>query len=166
MDPETAQQSVQEPVQPEIVETPEGMESPLDASGIEQPGKVMRIATMVRQLLDEVRHAQLDEASRARLREIYETSVRELSEVLAPDLKEELERLSIPFGSDTPSDAELRIAHAQLIGWLEGLFHGIQAALFSQQMAARAQFEELRRRGLPGTSDPQAGTDQSRGQYL
>jgi hypothetical protein len=159
MDRETAQQ----PVQPEVVEAPEGMESPLDTSGIEQPGKVMRIATMVRQLLDEVRHAQLDEASRARLRDIYETSVRELSEVLAPDLKEELERLSIPFGSDAPSDAELRIAHAQLIGWLEGLFHGIQAMLWAQQQESRARFEELRRRSLPA---PEDATAHPGGQYL
>ena len=117
---------------------------------VQHPAKVMRIGSMVRQLLDEVRQAPLDEASRNRLREIYETSIGELGEVLSPDLKEELARLHLPFGEgETPSDAELRVAHAQLVGWLEGLFHGIQAMLFAQQMQSRAQLEEMRRRGLP-----------------
>lgn len=140
---------------------------PEDAEGdaIHQPAKVMRIATMVRQLLEEVRHSPLDEASRARLREIYETSVKELGEVLSPDLREELTRLSLPFGSDAPSDAELRIAHAQLVGWLEGLFHGIQAMLFAQQAESRARFEEMRRQSLPAPEDdPQSTVGQ--GNYL
>ena len=117
---------------------------------VEQPAKVMRIGTMIKQLLEEVRAAPLDEAGRRRLREIHETSVRDLSDGLAPELRDELERLSIPFGDDTPSEAELRIAQAQLVGWLEGLFHGIQTALYAQQAAARAQLEEMRRRALPG----------------
>ena len=117
---------------------------------VEQPAKVMRIGAMIKQLLDEVRHAPLDEASRHRLREIYETSVRELAEGLSPDLREELARVTLPFeDAGAPSDAELRVAQAQLVGWLEGLFHGIQATLFAQQMAARAQLEEMRQRGLP-----------------
>ncbi len=117
---------------------------------VEQPAKVMRIGTMIKQLLEEVRAAPLDEAGRKRLREIHEMSVRELEDGLSTELREELERLSLPFGDSTPSEAELRIAQAQLVGWLEGLFHGIQAALFSQQMAARQQLEEMRRRALPG----------------
>lgn len=123
---------------------------------IHHPAKVMRIASMVRQLLDEVRHAPLDDASRARLKDIYESSVTELSDVLSDDLKQELSRLSLPFDDSAPSDAELRVAHAQLVGWLEGLFHGIQAMLFAQQMEGRAQLEELRnRRSLPpGHGDP------------
>ena len=104
---------------------------------------------MVKQLLDEVRRAPLDEASRVRLREIYETSLRELSEGLSPDLREELTRMAPPFDADTPTDSELRIAQAQLVGWLEGLFHGIQATLIAQQMAARAQLDEMRNQGLP-----------------
>jgi hypothetical protein len=117
---------------------------------VEQPAKVMRIGTMIKQLLEEVRAAPLDDASRNRLREIHATSIRELEDGLAPELREELERLTLPFGEDTtPSDAELRIAQAQLVGWLEGLFHGIQTALVAQQMAARAQLEEMRRRALP-----------------
>ena len=116
---------------------------------VEHPAKVMRIATMSRQLLEEVRQAQLDEASRNRMREIYETSIKELTEVLSPDLREELERLSLPFDQDAPSEAELRVAHAQLVGWLEGLFHGIQAMLFAQQMESRQRLEEMRRRSLP-----------------
>jgi hypothetical protein len=117
---------------------------------VEQPAKVMRIGTMIKQLLEEVRAAPLDEASRARMREIHESSIRELCSGLAPELREELERITLPFSEDAvPSDAELRVAQAQLVGWLEGLFHGIQTALFAQQMAARAQLEEMRRRALP-----------------
>src|SRR5918992_3322150 len=123
------------------------------AEAIQHPAKVMRIATMVRQLLEEVRHAGLDEASRSRMKDIYETSIHELSEVLSGDLKDELGRLSSPFDGDTPSDAELRVAHAQLVGWLEGLFHGIQAMLFAQQAESRARFEEMRRHSLPAPED-------------
>ncbi len=128
---------------------------------INSPAKVLRIGAMTKELLEEVRRAPMDEAGRGRLREIYETSVHELGGCLSDDLREELARLTSPFESDTPSDAELRVAQAQLVGWLEGLFHGIQATLFSQQMAARAQLEEMRRRGLPpgtGAEQPRAGT--------
>ncbi|MFI7615493.1 bacterial proteasome activator family protein [Nonomuraea terrae] len=121
---------------------------------VEQPAKVMRIGSMIRQLLEEVRAAPLDEASRKRLKEIHESSIKELEDGLAPELVDELERLSLPFTEDNgapPSDAELRIAHAQLVGWLEGLFHGIQTTLFAQQMAARAQLEQMRR-ALPGVA--------------
>jgi hypothetical protein len=120
---------------------------------INEPAKVLRIGSMVKTLLDEVRAAPLDDKSRMRLREIYEQSIRDLSEGLSPDLVAELESLALPFDSETPSDAELRIAQAQLVGWLEGLFHGIQATLMSQQMAARAQLEEMRQRGLPAAGD-------------
>ncbi|OOK75999.1 hypothetical protein BZL30_3753 [Mycobacterium kansasii] len=117
---------------------------------VEQPAKVMRIGTMIKQLLEEVRAAPLDEASRNRLRDIHATSIRELEDGLAPELREELDRLTLPFSEDAaPSDAELRIAQAQLVGWLEGLFHGIQTALFAQQMAARAQLEQMRQGALP-----------------
>ncbi len=118
---------------------------------VEQPAKVMRIGTMIKQLLDEVRAAPLDEASRRRLQQIHHSSIAELEDGLAPELVEELERLSLPFVDDeVPTDAELRIAQAQLVGWLEGLFHGIQTALFAQQMAARAQLEQMRRALPPG----------------
>ncbi|HVA41978.1 MAG TPA: bacterial proteasome activator family protein, partial [Acidimicrobiales bacterium] len=120
---------------------------------VEQPAKVMRMGSMIKQLLEEVRMAPLDEASRARLREIYDTSIRELSEGLSPDLVGELERVATPFTLEIPSQAELRVAQAQLVGWLEGLFHGIQATLFAQQMAARVQMEEAQRRGLPVRPD-------------
>ena len=128
------------------------------SESVEHPAKVMRIGSMVKQLLEEVRHSPLDEASRTRLREIYETSVHELAQSLSPDLRDELARLALPFTDGAaPSEAELRVAQAQLVGWLEGLFHGIQATLFAQQMAARAQLEEMRRRGLPaGAEDPGA----------
>ena len=122
---------------------------------VEQPAKVMRIGTMIKQLLEEVRAAPLDEASRNRLRDIHASSIRELEQGLAPELREELERITLPFDENqTPTDAELRIAQAQLVGWLEGVFHGIQTALFAQQMAARAQLEEMRRRALPGGQQP------------
>jgi len=116
---------------------------------VNEPAKVLRIGSMVKTLLDEVRQAPLDEKSRLRLREIYEQSIRDLSEGLSPDLVEELDRMALPFDDTAPSEAELRVAQAQLVGWLEGLFHGIQATLMSQQMAARAQLEEIRQRGLP-----------------
>src|SRR5690349_25171592 len=112
---------------------------------IQQPAKVMRIGSMIKQLLEEVRAAPLDEAGRQRLTEIHRRSINELEDGLAPELREELERLSLPFEEgNTPSEAELRIAQAQLVGWLEGLFHGIQAALVAQQMAARLQLEQIR----------------------
>jgi len=121
------------------------------ADMVEQPAKVMRIGTMIKQLLEEVRSAPLDEASRNRLREIHASSIREIEDGLAPELRDELRRLSLPFDdATTPTDAELRIAQAQLVGWLEGLFHGMQTALFAQQMSARMQLEEMRRRALPG----------------
>jgi hypothetical protein len=117
---------------------------------VEQPAKVMRIGSMIRQLLEEVKSAPLDEKSRARLKEIHQNSIKELEDGLAPELVAELERLSLPFDDDTPSEAELRVAQAQLVGWLEGLFHGIQTTLFAQQMAARAQLEQMRRALPPG----------------
>jgi hypothetical protein len=127
---------------------------PSVADLIEQPAKVMRVGSMIKQLLEEVRSAPLDDASRARLRDIHTRSIKELESGLAPELIEELERLSLPFSTEsTPTDAELRIAQAQLVGWLEGLFHGIQTALFAQQMAARAQFEQMRRAAI--TAEPQ-----------
>jgi hypothetical protein len=139
---------------------------------VEQPAKVMRIGNMIRQLLAEVKSAPLDDASRQRLRDIHHTSIDELKQGLAPELADELERLTLPFSDDaTPSDAELRIAQAQLVGWLEGLFHGIQTALFAQQMAARAQLEQMRRALPPGPPqqippDSQQREGSSGGMYL
>ncbi|MFJ3305982.1 bacterial proteasome activator family protein [Streptomyces sp. NPDC086549] len=137
---------------------------------VEQPAKVMRIGSMIKQLLEEVRAAPLDEASRARLKEIHRSSVKELEDGLAPELVEELERLSLPFTDGvTPSDSELRIAQAQLVGWLEGLFHGIQTTLFAQQMAARAQLEQMRRALPPGMGhdgDEPRASGRTGGPYL
>jgi hypothetical protein len=134
---------------------------------VEQPAKVMRIGSMIRQLLEEVKSAPLDDASRNRLKEIHRSSIKELESGLAPELVEELERLSLPFTEDvTPSDAELRIAQAQLVGWLEGLFHGIQTAIYAQQVSARAQFEQIRRALPPGAQSqgaPQHGLGQRPG---
>jgi hypothetical protein len=148
-------------------------------SQVEQPAKVMRIGTMIKQLLEEVRAAPLDEAGRTRLREIHQSSIKELEQGLAPELREELDRLTLPFDDDhIPSEAELRIAQAQLVGWLEGLFHGIQTALFAQQVAARAQLEQMRGRalpgqvgpgpamGIPGLQRPGADGEHGTGQYL
>jgi hypothetical protein len=134
---------------------------------VEQPAKVMRIGTMIKQLLEEVRAAPLDEASRNRLRDIHATSIRELEEGLAPELREELDRLTLPFNEDSvPSDAELRIAQAQLVGWLEGLFHGIQTALFAQQISARAQLEQMRQGALPPGAGRPGQPGSGHGQYL
>jgi hypothetical protein len=162
----------------EIINGVAGATTDEDADGksltdlVEQPAKVMRIGTMIKQLLEEVRAAPLDDASRNRLRDIHRTSIRELEDGLAPELREELERLTLPFTEDSiPSDAELRIAQAQLVGWLEGLFHGIQTALFAQQMAARAQLEQMRQGALPpgmaGPGGPRGGpAHPGTGQYL
>ena len=119
---------------------------------VEQPAKVMRIGSMIRQLLEEVKASPLDEKSRARLREIYQQSIKELEDGLAPELIDELERLSLPFTDEAPSEAELRIAQAQLVGWLEGLFHGIQAALYAQQVQAQSQLQNMRL-ALPSSND-------------
>src|SRR5262245_18685475 len=144
---------------------------------VEQPDKVMRIGSMIRQLLEEVKSAPLNEASRVRLREIHQASIKELEQGLAPELVDELDRLSLPFTQDTPSESELRIAQAQPVGWLEGLFHGIQTAIYAQQMAARAQLEQMRRAlppgsmpphapGMPGQQRPDEGQAPSGGMYL
>ena len=126
---------------------------------ISQPAKVMRIGAMVKTLLDEARSAPMDEAGRGRLREIYETSIQELSGALSPDLGAELARMAPPFVEGVPSESELRIAQAQLVGWLEGLFNRIQASLFAQQAAAAAQLEKMRDRSLnPGAAAPRSGT--------
>jgi len=136
---------------------------------ITEPAKLLRIASMVRELLEETRHASMDEAGRKRLVEIYHRSVDELGDSVSQDLKDELQELVPPLGG-VPSESEMRVAQAQLVGWLEGLFHGIQAAMFAQQMAARQQFEEIRRRGLmaqnPGQEQPQEPGAVPRGQYL
>ena len=166
-----------------LVVTPEGMAVTGETGGdanpatlVEEPAKVMRIGSMIKQLLEEVHNAPLDEAGRARLASIHERSIEELKKGLAPELVEELSAIALPFDdATTPSEAELRVAQAQLVGWLEGLFHGIQTALFAQQMAARAQLEQMRRAlppGLsPGAADPGPqprgpGPDGGPGQYL
>ena len=160
MTEQPSQQPSESPI-PGVVVVGEPTESQPNES-VPSPAKVMRIGAMVRQLLEEVRHAPLDEAGRDRMREIYDISVRELGDSLSPDLAQELGRVARPFtGEETPSEAELRVAQAQLVGWLEGLFHGIQATLFAQQVNARNQLEEMRRRALPG----RPGQDPS-GQYL
>jgi hypothetical protein len=161
------------PAAPSDLDDADGGEARPDISDmVEQPAKVMRIGTMIKQLLEEVRAAPLDDASRNRLRQIHRTSISELEQGLAPELRDELERLTLPFSDDsTPSDAELRIAQAQLVGWLEGLFHGIQTALFAQQMAARVQLEQMRRGLPPGSKAGEHphdghGIGRGTGQYL
>jgi hypothetical protein len=163
----------QAPIRPDDVRTgaeEQTLHPPDDESeseAITSPAKVMRIGSMVKQLLEEVRSAPLDVASRERLAEIYERSVTELTEALSPDLREELRMLALPFeDGDVPSESELRVAKAQLVGWLEGLFHGIQATLMAQQVAAQRQLQEMRQ--LPGGQQPnpaQPGTDRP-GTYL
>lgn len=140
----------------------EGSELQEDREAVNSPSKVLRIGSMIKTLLDEVRGVSLDEASRNRLADIYHTSIVELKDGLSPDLASELEKLSLPFSDDQPpSESELRVAQAQLVGWLEGLFHGIQATLFAQQSAARMQLEDMRKKGLPAgdeTSSHMPGT--------
>lgn len=195
--PNQPQQDQPEQAERIVVVTPEGMgvaphpdsepeQRPANpADLVEQPAKVMRIGSMVKQLLEEVRNAPLDEKGRARLADIHERSLGELKDGLAPELVEELERIALPFSEDSPSDAELRVAQAQLVGWLEGLFHGIQTALVAQQMAAQAQLQQMRQLppgmmpghpaqgpggpggpGQPGAQPPQTGPAEGTGQYL
>ena len=171
--------------QPVVVVSPDGAPlgqlAPVEggernpAEQVEQPAKVMRIGSMVKQLLEEVRSAPLDDAARERLADIHTTSIAELSDGLSPELREELDRLTLPFGEQaTPSDAELRVAQAQLVGWLEGLFHGIQTALFAQQMAVKMAMEQQGRgrpaiEGAPGQPGPPLGPlspGGGTGQYL
>ncbi len=133
------------------------VESTPDEKFVGQPAKIMRIGTMVKQLLEEVRSAPLDEAARSRLAEVHERSLHELEEGLSPELVEELRRITLPFSEDgSPSEAELRVAQAQLVGWLEGLFHGLQTALVAQQMASQAQLAQMRRALPPGAMPPGA----------
>jgi hypothetical protein len=155
----------------EVLPPPVGGEQPAaekdeepDRESVSQPSKLIRIATMVKSMLEEVRQASLDDAGRQRLRQIHERSLAELSEVLSDDLREELGEVMLPFDERTPSDAELRIAQAQLVGWLEGLFHGIQATMMTQQLMAQQQLEQMRRRALPQGQQPQQGPGM--GQYL
>ncbi len=155
---ETADTATPEPVPEGAVEVvAPGPQGEGEGEAIHHPAKVLRIGSMIKQLLEEVRAAPLDEASRSRLREVYEESVQALSEGLSPDLREELGRLALPFAEGTPSESELRVAQASLVGWLEGLFQGIQATLFAQQMAARAQLQEIRHPGLPPGPGPGPG---------
>ena len=150
------------PERPEVLPA-DGAEPPKEV--VEQPAKVMRIGSMIKQLLDEVRQSPLDERARSRLAESYETSVQELADGLSPDLRDELGRMSLPLG-DTPSEAELRVAQAQLVGWLEGLFQGIQATLFAQQVAAQNQLQHMRQRGLPPAGRLEMPERERPGTYL
>ncbi|MGH9036367.1 MAG: proteasome activator [Acidimicrobiia bacterium] len=147
-----------EVVDPPPAQAPEGQAAPVEGEVVSQPAKLIRIASMVRNMLEEVRRAPLDDAGRNMLRQIHDKSLHELEDVLSPDLREELKEVTLPFAEATPSESELRIAQAQLVGWLEGLFHGIQATMFTQQAMAQQQMEQMRRRalgpGVPGeTSD-------------
>jgi hypothetical protein len=168
------------PVQPEVVtdgsssapaaegsaDAPRGDGDEPQGDAVTEPAKVMRIGAMVKQLLEEVRSADLDEASRERLAEVYERSVVELSEALSPDLQDELRSLSLPFEHDeVPSEAELRVAKAQLVGWLEGLFHGIQASMMAQQFAAQ-QLQQLKQLPGPHGQQPGAPAQPQTGTYL
>src|ERR1700682_5414998 len=149
----------------ELVTVPTG--DPETTESVEKPAKVLRIGSMIKQLLDEVRAAPLDEKSRERMKAIFDLSVHDLTEALSPDLADELRRLAAPFdGSSTPSEAELRVAQAQLVGWLEGLFHGIQATLFAQQMAARQQLEQIRSGGAIGPGGVPRQESDRPGTYL
>lgn len=158
-DQEKAQQAE---VLTSAMETEESAELEI-SEAVEHPEKVMRVGTMMKQLLEEVRSATLDEASRGRLKEIFDTSVEEIGSTLTEDLREELDRLVIPFDDEAPTAAELQIAHAQLVGWLEGLVQGIQATLFAQQMAAQQQLAGMRRGEIGPAKSP---SGDQHGNYL
>ena len=162
-----------ERVQPEVIPEGDGgaaasaedtAGAPAAAEEVTHPTKLIRIASMVRSMLDEVRRAPLDDAGRKALRGIHEKSLDELEDVISPELRAELAEVSLPFSSETPSESELRLAQAQLVGWLEGLFHGIQATLFTQQAMAQAQLDEMRRRPALGRGGPAAADDAGPGE--
>jgi len=170
--PDLTATSVDEVIHPDLVEPGPGVEPTDEATEepsefVSEPAKVMRVGSMIKQLLDEVRTTELDEPGRERLKAIYETSITELGSALSPDLRDELNRLALPFDEGAlPSDVELRLAQAQLVGWLEGLFHGIQATLFAQQMAARQQLENMRGQLPPGAAPGGGPVEERPGTYL
>jgi hypothetical protein len=169
--PTSTTDAASEAVRPEVVEGAPSSEGTPNADGageqITQPTKLIRIASMVRTMLEEVRRAPLDDAGRRALREIHEKSLHVLEDVLSPELRQELDEVTLPFTSETPTESELRLAQAQLVGWLEGLFHGIQASLFTQQAQAQAQMEEMRRqRALAPGSPMQPGEAAAPSGYL
>lgn len=153
--------AMEETLKPDSVDEASSQEAP----PVSQPTKLIRIASMTRAMLDEARQAPLDEGGRKRLAEVHARSVEALREVLSPDLQEEFNEIMVPLNKSDASESEVRVAQAQLIGWLEGLFHGIQASLWSQQMQAQGQLQEMQKRALG--APPQGGqeNDQS-GLYL
>ena len=152
---------MEEAVKPDVVDAETG-EEPAGAGAVSHPTKLIRIASMTRAMLEEVRHAPLDDSGRRRLADVHSRSLDELREVLSPDLLDEFNEIMVPLDQSGVTEPELRIAQAQLIGWLEGLFHGIQASLWSQQMAAQTQLAEMQKRALRAPS----GDDASSGLYL
>ena len=168
----TTQEPVHERVQPEVVDDAVaadgagGDSAPDGQEQVTRPTKLIRIASMVRSMLEEVRRAPLDDAGRKRLKEIHERSIVELEGVLSPDLQQELAEVVLPLTDETPTESELRLAQAQLVGWLEGLFHGIQATLFTQQAAAQSQLDEMRRRALEPGARPGGPVPGSPSGYL
>jgi hypothetical protein len=152
-----------EAVTPEVIQEPGNQEDERTVPHVTEPSKLLRIASMTRAMLEEVREAPLDDAGRSRLLSIYERSLEELKGVLSEDLREELDAVFVPINQESPSEAELRIAQAQLVGWLEGLFHGIQASLISQQMAASAQLDLMRQRKA---IEAESGKQDGSGLYL
>jgi hypothetical protein len=155
-----------EVVDPPPSKSPEGQAEPVEGEVVSQPAKLIRIASMVRTMLEEVRRAPLDDAGRRMLRQIHDKSLHELEDVLSPELREELKEVTLPFSEATPSESELRIAQAQLVGWLEGLFHGIQATMFTQQAMAQQQMEQMRRRALGPGGPGESPDHRAPGQYI
>ena len=156
------QQPTEEPIAPEVVDDGTGGED--TGTFVTEPSKLIRIASMTRAMLEEVRESGLDDQGTQRLIAIYHNSIDELREVLSDDLKDEMDAIFLPLEQDTPTESELRVAQAQLVGWLEGLFHGIQASLFTQQVSAQTQLEQMRRR--MALEPPQQPDDEQPGLYL
>ncbi|MFQ5517700.1 MAG: proteasome activator [Acidimicrobiia bacterium] len=145
-------------VLPDVVEDTAANNFQELSKAVSEPSKLMRIASMTRAMLEEARTADVDERGRKRLHAIYQRAVEEICEVVSEDLREELTQVFVPFADGIPSESEIRIAQAQLVGWLEGLFNGIQAAVMTQQLMAQAQFRQIQRRALqPGTPEERPG---------
>lgn len=155
MSEDTDQQPEEEAFTAEVIEEESEQPSVLHAS------KLMRIAAMTRAMLEEVRQAPVDEGGRRLLVEVHERTLSEMEEVLTPDLREELQEIFLPLSGEDASESELRISQAQLVGWLEGLFAGIQATLWSQQAAAADHLQQMRARAIE-----MQGSQEPPGQYL
>jgi len=140
-----------------MTDTPEAPSQPEPA--ISDPAKLIRLGTMLQTLMAEVRNADTDVESRKLLARIHNETMEELATVLSSDLMDELSEFTNCCDDEgVPTEAEIRVAQAQLVGWLQGLLQGLQASMAAQQTAAAQQLQQLAtRQSAPGPGGPTAG---------